>query len=361
MTLSHAPVVLDVAGLALDGDDRRRLAHPLTGGAILFARNWRDRRQLVDLVAEMKSIRPDLLVCVDHEGGRVQRFRSDGFTPIAPMRTLGEMWMNDAHGARGSGAMRAIEEARAAGHVLGAELRACGVDLSFTPVLDLDHGGSSVIGDRAFHRDPRVVAVLAQSLILGLLQAGMRNCGKHFPGHGFVRADSHFDVPVDERPLAKILADDARPYEWLAGTLASVMPAHVVYPKVDDQPAGFSQRWLREILRVELGFDGAVFSDDLSMAGARHVGGVEVTYAEAAALALSAGCDLVLLCNQSVDGGAAVDTLLDELLAAQQAGQWQADPESEARRRMLLPQTAPLPWDELMHDPAYQRALERLP
>jgi beta-N-acetylhexosaminidase len=309
----------------------------------------------------MKSIRPDLLVCVDHEGGRVQRFRSDGFTPIAPMRTLGEMWMNDAHGARGSGAMRAIEEARAAGHVLGAELRACGVDLSFTPVLDLDHGGSSVIGDRAFHRDPRVVAVLAQSLILGLLQAGMRNCGKHFPGHGFVRADSHFDVPVDERPLAKILADDARPYEWLAGTLASVMPAHVVYPKVDDQPAGFSQRWLREILRVELGFDGAVFSDDLSMAGARRVGGVEVTYAEAAALALSAGCDLVLLCTQSVDGGAAVDTLLDELLAAQQAGQWQADPESEARRRMLLPQTAPLPWDELMHDPAYQRALERLP
>ena len=361
MTPGHAPVVLDVAGLALDGDDRRRLAHPLTGGAILFARNWRDRRQLVDLVAEMKSIRPDLLVCVDHEGGRVQRFRSDGFTPIAPMRTLGEMWMNDAHGARGSGAMRAIEEARAAGHVLGAELRACGVDLSFTPVLDLDHGGSSVIGDRAFHRDPRVVAVLAQSLILGLLQAGMRNCGKHFPGHGFVRADSHFDVPVDERPLAKILADDARPYEWLAGTLASVMPAHVVYPKVDDQPAGFSQRWLREILRVELGFDGAVFSDDLSMAGARRVGGVEVTYAEAAALALSAGCDLVLLCNQSVDGGAAVDTLLGELLAAQQAGQWQADPESEARRRMLLPQTAPLPWDELMHDPAYLQALRRLP
>ena len=361
MSEGHAPVVLDVAGLALDDDDRRRLAHPLTGGAILFARNWRDRRQLVDLVAEMKAIRPDLLVCVDHEGGRVQRFRSDGFTPIAPMRRLGEMWMDDAHGARGSGAMRAIEAARAAGHVLGAELRACGVDLSFTPVLDLDHGGSSVIGDRAFHRDPRVVSVLAQSLILGLLQSGMRNCGKHFPGHGFVRADSHFDVPVDERLLARILADDARPYEWLAGALASVMPAHVVYPKVDDQPAGFSQRWLREILRVELGFDGAVFSDDLSMAGARRVGGVEVTYAEAAALALSAGCDLVLLCNQSVDGGAAVDTLLDELLVAQHSGSWQADADSEARRRALLPQSAPLPWDELMHDPAYQRALERLP
>jgi len=361
MTPSHAPVVLDVAGLELDDDDRRRLAHPLTGGAILFARNWRDRRQLVDLVAEMKAIRADLLVCVDHEGGRVQRFRSDGFTPIAPMRTLGEMWMDDGHGARGSGAMRAIEAARAAGHVLGAELRACGVDLSFTPVLDLDHGGSSVIGDRAFHRDPRVVSVLAQSLILGLLQAGMRNCGKHFPGHGFVRADSHVDVPVDARALASILADDARPYQWLAGTLASVMPAHVVYPKVDDKPAGFSERWLREILRVELGFDGVVFSDDLSMAGARRVGGVEVTYAEAAAIALTAGCDLILLCNQSVDGGAAVDALLDELLVAQQRGQWQADPDSEARRRALLPQTAPLPWDELMHDPAYQRALERLP
>ncbi|MBV9890851.1 MAG: beta-N-acetylhexosaminidase, partial [Rhizobacter sp.] len=143
MTPGHAPVVLDVAALTLGDDDRRRLAHPLTGGAILFARNWRDRRQLVELVAEMKSIRPDLLVCVDHEGGRVQRFRSDGFTPIAPMRTLGEIWMDDAQGARGSGAMRAIEAARAAGHVLGAELRACGVDLSFTPVLDLDHGGSS--------------------------------------------------------------------------------------------------------------------------------------------------------------------------------------------------------------------------
>jgi beta-N-acetylhexosaminidase len=361
MTNGHAPVVLDVAGLALDDDDRRRLAHPLTGGAILFARNWRDRSQLVDLVAEMKSIRPDLLVCVDHEGGRVQRFRSDGFTPIAPMRSLGEIWMDDAHGARGSGAMRAIEAARAAGHVLGAELRACGVDLSFTPVLDLDHGGSSVIGDRAFHRDARVVAVLAQSLMLGLLQAGMRNCGKHFPGHGFVRADSHVDVPVDDRALAKILADDARPYEWLAGALASVMPAHVVYPKVDDRPAGFSERWLREILRVELGFEGAVFSDDLSMAGARRVGGVEVTYGEAAGLALAAGCDLVLLCNQSLDGGAAVDALLDDLLASQASGQWRGDPDSEARRRALLPQTPPLPWDDLMHDPAYQRSLERLP
>jgi len=361
MTNGHAPVVLDVAGLVLDDDDRRRLAHPLTGGVILFARNWRDRLQLVELVAEAKAIRPDLLVCVDHEGGRVQRFRSDGFTPLPPMRALGEIWMDDGGGGRGAGAMRALEAARSLGHVLGAELRACGVDLSFTPVLDLDHGGSTVIGDRSFHRDPRVVAVLAQSLMHGLLQAGMKNCGKHFPGHGFVRADSHVDIPLDDRPLARILADDARPYEWLAGTLASVMPAHVIYAKVDERPAGFSERWLREILRKQLGFDGAVFSDDLSMAGARRVGGVDVTYAEAAALALAAGCDLVLLCNQSVDGGAAVDALLDDLLAAQAAEHWHADPDSEARRLALLPRSAPLPWDDLMHDPAYQRSLERLP
>jgi beta-N-acetylhexosaminidase len=361
MKHDHAPVILDVAGLALDADDRRRLAHPLTGGIILFARNWRDRRQLTELIAEVKSIRSDLLVCVDHEGGRVQRFRSDGFTALAPMRVLGEMWMDDAGRGRGAGAMRAQEAARAVGQVIGAELRACGVDLSFTPVLDLDHGGSSVIGDRAFHRDPRVVTMLARSLAHGLLQAGMHNCGKHFPGHGFVRADSHLEIPFDDRRLDRILEEDARPYEWLAGTLSSIMPAHVIYRRVDGRPAGFSARWLREILRGDLGFDGAIFSDDLSMAGARRVGGAEVSYAEAAALALSAGCDMVLLCNQSIDGGAAVDSLLDELLAAEAAGGWQADPDSNVRRLDLLPQTAPIAWDELMHQPSYQRALERLP
>jgi beta-N-acetylhexosaminidase len=357
----HAPVVLDVAGLALDADDRRRLAHPLAGGVILFARNWRDRRQLTGLVAEIKALRPDMLVCVDHEGGRVQRFRSDGFTALPAMRVLGEMWMDDGRGGPGTGAMRALEAATAAGHVLASELRACGVDLSFTPVLDLDHGGSSVIGDRAFHRDPRVVAALAKSLMHGLLEAGMRNCGKHFPGHGFVKADSHHEVPVDRRSLAAILADDARPYEWLAGSLSSVMPAHVVYPKVDAHPAGFSARWLKEILRLQLDFEGAIFSDDLSMAGARRVGGVEVGYVDAATIALGAGCDMVLLCNQSVDGGAEVDALLDGLLDAETHGRWQGDPVSESRRLDLLPQTAPVAWDELMHSPAYQRALERLP
>jgi beta-N-acetylhexosaminidase len=350
--MTHAPVILDIAGVALTDADRRRLRDPLTGGLILFARNWESRRQLVELTSEVKSIRADLLICVDHEGGRVQRFRTDGFTALAAMRSLGEAWMHDA--------LRATDAATAAGYVLGAELRACGVDLSFTPVLDLDHGGSNVIGDRAFHRDPRVATLLAKSLMHGLLLAGMANCGKHFPGHGFVKADSHLETPVDKRTLKAVLADDARPYEWLSTSLASVMPAHVVYPRVDSRPAGFSPRWLNEILRQQLGFTGAIFSDDLSMAGARHVEGRELSYAQAAALALAAGCDMVLLCNQSVDGGVAVDQLLDGLKQSLAQGLWQADPDSEARRRRLLPTHAALAWDELMHDPVYQRALESL-
>ena len=361
IAMTHAPVILDIAGLTLSVDDRRRLAHPLTGGVVFFARNWQSRQQLTELAAEIKFTRPDALLCVDHEGGRVQRFRSDGFTHLPAMRVLGEMWMQDGAGGRGSGAMRAIEAGTAAGHVLGSELRACGVDLSFAPVLDLDHGASGVIGDRALHRDPRVVSILAKSVMHGLLEAGMRNCGKHFPGHGHVKADSHTEIPEDARSLHAILSDDAKPYAWLAGTLASVMPAHVVYPQVDENPAGFSSRWLKEILRHEMGFDGAIFSDDLSMAGARRVGGVEVTFAEAASLALAAGCDMVLLCNQSLKGGAAVDEMLDGLVDAAAQGHWQPDPESEARRLDLLPQTPPIAWDELMHSPAYQRSLERLP
>jgi len=351
--MSHSPVILDIAGTTLNADDRRRLAHPLVGGMILFARNWADRRALVELTAEIKAIRSDLLICVDHEGGRVQRFRTDGFTHVPAMRVLGELWMKDA--------LTATDAATAAGHVLGAELRACGVDLSFTPVLDLDHGGSSVIGDRAFHRDARVATLLAKSLMHGLLLAGMANCGKHFPGHGFVKADSHTEVPVDRRSLKAILADDARPYAWLSTSLASVMPAHVIYPKVDHRPAGFSARWLKDILRGQLGFGGAIFSDDLSMEGARHLDGGAITYAEAAALALDAGCDMVLLCNQSRDGGQALDALLDGLSEQQALGHWQPDPDSEIRRLALLPQTPPLAWDDLMHHGAYQHALERLP
>jgi beta-N-acetylhexosaminidase len=355
--MNHAPIVLDIAGTALDANDRRRLRHPLVGGLILFARNWQHRAQLTSLTAEIKALRPDVLVCVDHEGGRVQRFRSDGFTHLPPMRALGELWGNDGKAGPGSGAMRATDAATACGYVLATELRACGVDFSFTPVLDLDHGPSGVIGDRAFHRDPRVATLLAKSLMHGLLLAGMASCGKHFPGHGYVAADSHTEVPVDRRTLRQILGDDARPYEWLSTSLASVMPAHVIYPKVDARPAGFSPRWLQDILRGRLGFTGAIFSDDLSMQGATVAG----TPTEAGIAALNAGCDLVLLCNQSLDGGAPLDALIDGLETSLERGRWHASADSEARRLDLLPQTAPLPWDELMHHAPYQRALDQLP
>lgn len=305
----HSPVILDIAGTELNDDDRRRLRHPLTGGIVFFARNWRDRRQLTRLTAEIKSIRPDVLIAVDHEGGRVQRFRTDGFTHLPPARRFGELWMEDA--------MASVSAAIAAGYVLGSELRACGVDLSFTPVVDLDHGRSEVIGDRAFHNDARVVAMLAEAQMLGLLRAGMNNCAKHFPGHGWATADSHVAETVDDRTLDAILIDDARPYEWLTSAITCVMPAHVTFPAVDDLPAGFSSRWLKEVLRRRLGYSGAVCCDDLSMEGARVAGSV----VEGAVSALNAGCDLVLLCNQSiVDGGRPVDELLHGLDAAGEQG-----------------------------------------
>jgi beta-N-acetylhexosaminidase len=348
----HSPLIIDIAGTRLNAADKRRLRHPLVGGVILFTRNWQDRAQLTDLCAQIKAIRSDILVAVDHEGGRVQRFRSDGFTPLPAMRSLGHSWLQDP--------IAATDAASAVGFVLGSELRACGVDLSFTPVLDLDYSNSAVIGDRAFARDPRVVTLLAKSVMHGLLRSGMANCGKHFPGHGFVAADSHTDIPVDDRPLADILEDDAKPYAWLSTTLDSIMPAHVVYSAVDSRPAGFSKHWLGTVLREQLGFTGAVFSDDLSMAAARRIDGAELSYTQAAAQALAAGCDLVLLCNQSVSKGEALDGLIDGLATLQADGLWQADIDSEARRLALLPRTPPLAWDDLMHSPQYLRALELL-
>ena len=363
----HSPLIIDVAGPSLEAVDRRRLAHPLVGGLILFARNWQDRAQLTELCRQVKALRSDLLILVDHEGGRVQRFKTDGFTHLPPMRVLGQMWMQpDTDGLPGNHALAACNVATACGYVLGAELRACGVDMSFAPVLDLDHqhqeaSRSRVIGDRAFHRDPRIVSLLAKSLMQGLLQSGMSNCGKHFPGHGFVQADSHVDIPVDHRPLKTILADDCTPYAWLRTALSSLMPAHVIYPKVDARPAGFSPRWLQDILRGQLGFGGAIFSDDLSMAGARRIDGREVSYTEAAVAALNAGCDLVLLCNQSPGGGAVIDEWLEGMTEAQLKGHWQALEASELRRRALLPSRAGLPWGDLMREPAYLQALDLVP
>ena len=327
------PVMLDVGGTTLAADDRRRVTHDGTGGVILFARNFASRVQLCALVAAIRGLRPGLLIAVDHEGGRVQRFCTDGFVRLPAMRSLGALW--DADPERG--ALDATRAATATGYVLGADLVACGIDLSFTPVLDLDHGPSTVIGDRAFHRDPRVVALLAKSVMHGLLLAGMSNCGKHFPGHGHVAADSHVAIPVDERDLETILGDDAMPYAWLGASLASVMPAHVVYPAVDPRPAGFSPVWLQDILRGRLGFDGAIFSDDLSMEGASVAGDV----VSAGRAALDAGCDMILLCND----GAGADRLLDGLVDAR-------DPRSQERLARLRA-TVGDPRD----DPRYARSI----
>ena len=362
----HAPLIIDIAGTTLSKVDCRRLKHPLVGGLILFARNWHNQVQLSALCRSIKELRADLLICVDHEGGRVQRFKTHGFTHLPPMRALGQMWMAEPSSTiitgKKAGPLDATNAATACGYVLGAELRACGVDLSFTPVLDLDYGESSVIGDRAFARDPRVVSLLAKSLMHGLLQSGMANCGKHFPGHGFVKADSHTDIPVDKRSLKAILADDAAPYRWLSTSMTSVMPAHVIYPKVDARPAGFSAKWLNDILRGQLGFLGAIFSDDLSMAGARLIDGKVVSYTQAAVAALNAGCDMVLLCNQSQTdsegGGTAVDGLIDGMTEAQLKGDWQPMDASEERRLALLPPTAAPQWDDLMVQPHYMQALD---
>jgi beta-N-acetylhexosaminidase len=292
------PVMLDLQGTELTDEDRKRLSHPLTGGVILFSRNFKSISQLDALTTEIRSLRnPHLLIAVDHEGGRVQRFREE-FTRLPPMRLLGEMWDDHPHKAK--------QLAHQIGWVLAAELRACHVDFSFTPVLDMDYGASGVIGDRAFHREPQAIAELAHHLVLGLKQGGMASVGKHFPGHGYVAADSHTDVPVDERDYAEIKMNDLLPFQQMIDYgLTAIMPAHVIYPKVDAAPAGFSETWLKKILRREMGFDGVIFSDDLCMAGA-HVMGDIVQRAEAA---LKAGCDMVLVCNNPQQA----DELLDGL------------------------------------------------
>jgi beta-N-acetylhexosaminidase len=333
MNIPPGPVMLDVKGQVLTDDDVRRLSHPMTGGVILFARHYENRGQLIALTDAIRDVRDDLLIAVDHEGGRVQRFRTDGFTVLPPMRRLGELWDRDV--------LLATKVATATGYVLAAELRACGIDMSFTPVLDLDYGRSSVIGDRAFHRDPRVVTLLAKSLNHGLALAGMTNCGKHFPGHGFAAADSHVALPVDERSLDDILSDDAAPYDWLGMALASVIPAHVIYSKVDEKPAGFSRIWLQDILRDRLGFRGAIFSDDLSMEAARAGG----TLTQAAQAALEAGCDMVLVCNQPE----AAEAVLNEL-------RYEPTKESVRRVKQLRPRGKASSWRKLVERPAYRDA-----
>jgi beta-N-acetylhexosaminidase len=294
------PVVLDPQGPALTEDDRRRLRHPAAGGVILFTHNFESPEQLLALTADIAGLRdPELPICVDHEGGRVQRFAL-GFTTIPPMRRLGVLWDRDREAAR--------RAARAVGTVIAAELGAHGVDFSFTPVLDLDYGSSAVIGHRALHYDPNAVGALASQLIEGLAAGGMAAVGKHFPGHGFAAADSHVAVPTDARPTKDIFRKDLAPYRAAIGAgLAAVMPAHVIYPQADPEPAGYSKYWLQDVLRGQLGFEGLIFSDDLSMEGASTAGGIE----ERARAALAAGCDMVLLCQKPEEQ----DRLLESLAA----------------------------------------------
>ena len=342
--IGPGPVTLDVVGLQLDSEDRRRILDPLTGGVILFARNFANRKQLTQLTAEIKKLRPDVLISIDHEGGRVQRCKTDGFTHLPAMRKLGELWSvkNKSTHAAESAAL-AMAAATACGYILASELRACGVDFSFTPVLDLDFGRSGVIGDRSFSRDPQIVFALAKSLNEGLRLGDMANCGKHFPGHGWAEADSHVAIPVDERSLKDILNDDAKPYEWLDLSLAAVMPAHVIYPKVDKNPAGFSKVWLHSILRQELGFEGVIFSDDLSMEGASVAGSV----VKGAELALEAGCDAVLICNRP--------DLADQLLMKLKVSSAKRA-ESMLRLNRLMPKSPAPTWEALQDQAEYQHA-----
>jgi len=283
--MSLGPLMVDVAGLELEAQDRELLLDPRVGSVILFTRNYADPQQLEQLVADIHSLRdPPLIVTVDHEGGRVQRFRRS-FSALPAARLIGHQYDMDERVG--------LDLARNCAWLLAAELRAVGVDLSFAPVVDLDYAVSEVIGDRAYHRDPEVVAALAGAWVAGMREAGMAAVAKHFPGHGAVVADSHFALPVDRRPLADLEAELVPYRRLIANGLTAIMAAHVAFPEVDTLPASLSARWITDILRGELQFHGVVYADDLNMAGAAAVGSI----LDRARLALAAGCDVLPICN----------------------------------------------------------------
>lgn len=293
------PVVVDLVGLTVSETERKRLLNPYVGGVILFARNIGNYEQLLAVVAEIKAIRSDLLICVDQEGGRVQRCR-DGFTRLPPMQVFDALYRENSTAA--------LLKARDCGWLLAAEVLATGIDISFAPVLDVDDSFCSVIGDRAFSAEPEVVTTLAEAFIDGMHDAGMAVTGKHFPGHGSVRGDSHLELPIDERSKSEIEEKDLQPFKRLLPKLEALMPAHIIYPAWDtEQPVGYSALWLQDYLRQQLDYDGVLFSDDLTMEGAAKVG----SYPARAEAALNAGCDVILVCNNP-DGA---EQVLESLLA----------------------------------------------
>ncbi|KGK41582.1 beta-hexosaminidase [Nitrincola sp. A-D6] len=299
--MATGALMLDLVGTSLTTEEAITLQHPEVGGLILFSRNYTDPVQLHELMRSVRSIRPDLIVAVDQEGGRVQRFR-EGFTRLPPMAVLGQLYQQDP--------VTACTSARELGWLMAAELRAFDIDISFAPVLDIDWQQSSIIGDRAFASEPEALAALAIAFMQGMHEAGMAATGKHFPGHGWVQADSHLELPVDERDETCLEQSDIQPFKALiAAGLDAIMPAHVVYSQVDPQPAGFSQYWLKEKLRKQLGFSGVIFSDDLTMEGASIAG----NYAERCRKALAAGCDMVLVCNQPVHALEVLDYLKSQV------------------------------------------------
>jgi len=319
------PLMIDLCGEVLTAEEQELIAHPLVSGVILFTRNYTSREQISRLIHDVRSAKKNqyVLIAVDHEGGRVQRFRND-FTLLPSVRQIS---LSD-----GIKDQDAMTNAKKMGWLMAVELLTIGVDFSFAPVLDLDHGCSEVIGDRAFHREPLMVAKLAGAYIDGMHEAGMASVAKHFPGHGAIKEDSHLALPVDERPLAELIQHDVKPFQLLINDqrVDAVMPAHVIYSQIDSQPAGFSRVWIEDILRQQLSFNGVVFSDDLDMAAAEVAGSVP----ERAYAALSAGCDMALICNNRAEAIATVEQL-----------QWQMAPASIERLARMKGQFDKIPAD----------------
>ena len=333
--MSLGPVMLDLVGTSVTQQEREMMLHPQTGGVILFTRNFESAEQMTEMVRQIHALRsPHLLVAVDHEGGRVQRFK-EGFTHIPPASTYGKLYKSNKKEAK--------QLAQDCGWLMAAECRATGIDMSFAPVLDLGRGISGVIGDRAFDHNPQRVAELAHDFMDGMSQAGMQATGKHFPGHGSIKEDSHVAHPVDNRAFNDIFMEDIKPFEHMINCgLAAVMPAHVVYPQVDDKPAGYSSIWLKKILRNQLGFQGVIFSDDLSMEAAGVVG----DFGDRDLSSMDAGCDMILVCNHTEAAAQVLDKLEDY-----------SNPASQLRL-IRMHGRGETGWDELKSSSKWQQAVK---